>query len=181
MFDNAVQPFEVLLNPVRAIYMSSVVFLLGSICGFTSLIWLVVQQRNQDRNRLIVTSTRSLTGGIDVLIQYRPRRTRVGLSARVSLIEPVTAHLLGGVRQERGDRYGAYAVDQPDAAVRGASIETPLKHLRPDPLGVFAGVVYVSADEGDQPSRAMLKLEIWTQAGPIRLAAREVEVRAIHW
>jgi hypothetical protein len=161
--------------------MSSVVFLFGSLCGFTSLIWLVVQQRNQDRNRLVITSTRSLTGGIDVLIQYRPRRTRVGLSARVSLIEPGTAHLVGGARQERGDRYGAYAIDEPDGAVKGASIETPLKHLRPDPLGVFAGVVYVSADQGDQPSIARLRLEIWTQAGPTRLAARDIEVRSIHW
>lgn len=161
--------------------MLSVVFFLGSLCGFTSLIWLVVQQGYQDRGRLVVTSTRSLTGGIDVLIQYRPRRTRVGLSARVSLVEPGTAYLLGGVRQERGDRYGAYSVNEPDAAVRGASIETPLKHLRPDPLGVFAGVVYVSSDGGDQPSTARLRLEIWTQAGPMRLAAREVEVRAIHW
>ena len=161
--------------------MLSVVFLLGSLCGFTSLIWLVVQQGNQDRSRLVVTSTRSLTGGIDVLIQYRPRRTRVGLTARVSLLEPGTAYLLGGVRQERGDRYGAYSVNEPDVAVKGVSIETPLKHLRPDPLGVFAGVVYVSADEGDQPSTARLRLEIWTQAGPMRLAAREVEVRAIHW
>jgi hypothetical protein len=161
--------------------MLSVVFLLGSLCGFTSLIWLVIQQGYQDRGRLVVTSTRSLTGGIDVLVQYRPRRTRVGLSARVSLLEPGTAHLLGGVRQERGDRYGAYSVNEPDVAVKGVSIETPLKHLRPDPLGVFAGVVYVSADEGDQPRTARLRLEIWTQAGPMRLAAREVEVRAIHW
>lgn len=97
------------------------------------------------------------------------------------MLEPGTAHLLGGVRQERGDRYGAYSVNEPDVAVKGVSIETPLKHLRPDPLGVFAGVVYVSADEGDQPSTARLRLEIWTQAGPMRLAAREVEVRAIHW
>src|SRR5580692_4175038 len=161
--------------------MLSVVFLLGSLCGFTSLIWLVIQQGYQDRGRLVVTSTRSLTGGIDVLDQYRPRRTRVGLTARVSLLEPGTAYLLGGVRQERGDRYGAYSVNEPDAAVKGALIETPLKHLRPDPLGVFAGVVYVSAEAGDQPSTARLKLEIWTQAGPMRLAAREVEVRAIHW
>lgn len=161
--------------------MLAVVFLLGSLCGFTSLTWLIVQQRQQDRNRLIATSTRSLTGGIDVLIQYRPRRTRVGLSAKVSLLEPGTAHLVGGVRQERGDRYGAYSVNEPDDAIRGVSIETPLKHMRPDPLGVFAGVVYVSADEGDQPNAARLKLEIWTEAGPMRLAAREVEVRAIHW
>ena len=161
--------------------MFSVVFLLGSLCGFTSLTWLILQYRDQDRNRLVVTSTRSLTGGIDVLIQYRPPRTRVGLSARVTLIEPASAHLLGGVRQERGDRYGAYAVDEPDTAVKGSSIETPLKRLRPDPLGVFAGVVYVSADDGEQPSTARIRLEIWTEAGPTRLAARDVEVRAIHW
>jgi hypothetical protein len=161
--------------------MFQVVFLLGSLCGFASLTWLILQYWDQDRNRLSVTSTRSLTGGIDVLIQYRPRRTRVGLSARVTLIEPTTAHLVGGVRQERGDRYGAYAVDEPDIAVKGVTIETPLRRLRPDPLGVFAGVIYVNADQGDQPSAARLRLEIWTEAGPTRIAAREVEVRAIHW
>ena len=161
--------------------MTSVVFLLGSLCGFASLTWLILQYRDQDRNRLVVTSTRSLTGGIDVLIQYRPPRTRVGLSARVTLIEPKSAHLLGGVRQERGDRYGAYAVDEPDAAVKGSAIETPLRRLRPDPVGVFAGVIYVSADQDNQPSSAKLRLEIWTEAGPTRLAARDVEVRAIHW
>lgn len=161
--------------------MFQVVFLLGSLCGFASLTWLVLQYAAQDRSRFSVTSTRSLTGGIDVLIQYRPRRTRVGLSARVTLIEPVTAHLVGGVRQERGDRYGAYAVEEADIAVRGVTIETPLKHLRPDPLGVFAGVVYVNADQGDQPSTARLRLEIWTEAGPTRIAARDIEVRAIHW
>jgi hypothetical protein len=161
--------------------MLQVVFLLGSLCGFTSLTWLILQYRDQDRNRLTITSTRSLNGGIDVLIQYRPSRTRLGLSARVSLIEPTTAHLIGGVRHERGDRYGAYAIDAPDAVVKGVTIETPLKHLRPDPLGVFAGVVYVSADQGDQPSAARVRLEIWTEVGPTRLAARDVEVRAIHW
>jgi hypothetical protein len=161
--------------------MFQVVFLLGSLSGFTSLTWLLLQYRDKDRNRLAVTSTRSLTGGIDVLIQYRPQRTRVGLSARATLIEPTSAHLVGGVRQERGDRYGAYAVDEPDAAVKGATIETPLKHLRPDPLGVFAGVIYVSSDQGDQPSTAKVRLEIWTEAGPTRIAARDVEVRAIHW
>jgi hypothetical protein len=161
--------------------MLAVVFFLGSLCGFASLTWLLLQYRDKDRNRFAVTSTRSLTGGIDVLIQYRPRRTRVGLSARVALIEPQTAHLLGGVRHERGDRYGAYAVDEPGGAVKGQAIETPLKHLRPDPDGVFAGVIYVNADQGDQPSTAKLKLEIWTEAGPARLATREVEVRAIHW
>jgi hypothetical protein len=161
--------------------MFQVVFLLGSLCGFASLTWLVLQYWTQDRNQLSVTSTRSLTGGIDVLIQYRPHRTRPALSARVTLIEPTTAHLVGGVRQERGDRYGAYAIDEPDIAVSGQTIETPLRRLRPDPLGVFAGVVYVNAEQGDQPSTARLKLEVWTQAGPTRIAAREVEVRAIHW
>lgn len=161
--------------------MLSVVFMLGSICGFASLTWLIVQYRHQDRSRLAVISTRSLTGGIDILIQYRPRLTRVGLTARVKLLDPGSAHLLGGVRQERGDRYGAYAVDEPNPAIRGKAIETPLKHLRPDPLGVFAGVVYVNADEGDQPSTAKVRLEIWTAAGPTRLVSRDVEVRAIHW
>jgi hypothetical protein len=141
--------------------MFKVVFLLGSLSGFTSLTWLLLQYRDKDRNRLAVTSTRSLTGGIDVLIQYRPQRTRVGLSARATLIEPTSAHLVGGVRQERGDRYGASAVDEP--------------------LGVFAGVIYVSSDQGDQPSTAKVRLEIWTEAGPTRIAARDVEVRAIHW
>jgi hypothetical protein len=161
--------------------MLPVVFFFGSLCGFASLTWLLLQYRDKARNRLAVTSTRSLTGGIDVLIQYRPRRTRVGLSARVALTEPTSAHLVGGVRQERGDRYGAYAIDEPDNAVKGQAIETPLRRLRPDPDGVFAGVIYVNADQGDQPSSAKLRLEIWTEAGPTRLAAREVEVRAIHW
>jgi hypothetical protein len=158
-----------------------VVFFFGSLCGFVSLTWLILQYHAQDRNRLEVTSTRSLTGGVDALIQYRPRRTRVGLTAKVTLIEPATAHLLTGIRQERGDRYGAYAVDQPDGMVKGKTIETPLKHLRPDPHGVFAGVIYVGADEGDQPSAAKVRLEIWAAAGPTRLAARDVEIRAIHW
>jgi hypothetical protein len=161
--------------------MSSVVIFLGSLCGFISLSWLIFQYGEKVRSRLIVTSTRSLTGGVDALIQYRPRRTRVGLSAKVTLIEPATAHLVTGVRQERGDRYGAFVIDEPDQAVRGQSVETPLRHLRPDPDGVFAGVVYVNADEGEQPSTAKVRLEIWTAAGPTRLAARDVEVRAIHW
>ena len=161
--------------------MISVVFFLGSLCGFAALTWLILQYLEQDRGRLAVTSTRSLTGGVDALIQYRPRRTRVGLSAKVTLIEPTTAHLLCGVRQERGDRYGAYVIDEPDQTRKGRTIETPLKHLRPDPSGVFAGVIYVNADEGDQPSRAKVRLEIWTEAGPTRLATRDVEVQAIHW
>lgn len=161
--------------------MLSVVFFLGSLCGFASLIWLILQYRREAHNRLSVTSTRSLTGGVDALIQYRPRRTRVGLSAKVTLIEPATAHLVTGVRQERGDRYGAYVVEEPDQTVKGRTIEAPLKHLRPDPHGVFAGVIYVGADDGDQPSVAKVRLEIWTAAGPTLLAARDVEVRAIHW
>jgi hypothetical protein len=128
-----------------------------------------------------VISTRSLTGGVDALIQYRPGRTRVGLSAKATLIEPEGAHLMGGVRQERGDRYGAFSVDEPDQSVKGRSIETPLRHLRPDPLGVFSGVIYVGADAGEQPSTARVRLEIWTAAGPTRLAVRNVEVSAIHW
>jgi hypothetical protein len=161
--------------------MITVVFFLGSLCGFVALAWLILQFLEQDRNRLLVISTRSLTGGVDALIQYRPRRTRVGLSAKVTLMEPATAHLLTGVRQERGDRYGVYVIDEPDRAQKGSTVETPLKHLRPDPDGVFAGVIYINADEGDQPSAAKVRLEIWTEAGPTRLATRDVEVRAIHW
>jgi hypothetical protein len=161
--------------------MFSVVLILGSLCGYAALTWLILQYRQQDRNRLEVFSTRSLTGGIDALIQYRPQRTRVGLSAKVTLLEPAGAHLMSGARHERGDRYGAYAIDEPDAEVKGRSVETPLRHLRPDPHGVYAGVVYVGADEGGQPTAARVRLEIWTAAGPTRLAARDIEVRAIHW
>ena len=127
--------------------MFSVVVLLGSLCGYLALIWRLRELWADERTRLSVISTRSLTGGVDALIQYRPRRTRVGLSAKVTIIEPAGAHLTGGVRHERGDRYGAYAVDEPDRTVKGASIETSLRHLRPDPQGVFAGVVYVGATE----------------------------------
>jgi len=158
-----------------------VVVLLGSLCGYLALIWRVGELWADERARLAVISTRSLTGGVDALIQYRPRRTRVGLSAKVTLIEPAGAHLIGGVRQERGDRYGAYLVGEPDRMVKGSSIETPLRHLRPDPQGVFAGVVYVGADDGEQPSAATVRLEIWTAAGPTRLATRDVRVSAIPW
>jgi|SRR6185312_15488928 len=161
--------------------MLSVVVLLGSTCGYVALIWLLLRFRAEERTRLEVFSTRSLTGGVDALIQYRPRRTRVGLTAKIILLEPAEAHLLAGVRQERGDRYGAYVVNEPDEAVKGRMIETPLRHMRPDPQGVFTGVVYVGADAGDQPKTARVRLEIWTAAGPTRLAARDVEVRAIHW
>src|SRR5580693_3454359 len=105
-------------------YMFIVVVAAGSLCGFISLAWLIVRQVEQSRERLTVTSARSLTGGIDVRVQYRPDRTRVGLSARVQLLEPASgARLLAGVRQERGDRYGAYAIDEPDTAVFGPAIE----------------------------------------------------------
>jgi len=161
--------------------MFSVVVLFGSLCGFIALVWRAADLWVDERGRLSVISTRSLTGGIDALVQYRPRRTRVGLSAKVSLLGPSSAHLVGGVRQERGDRYGAYAVSEPDEMVKGQSIETPLRHLRPDPRGVFAGVVYVGADAGEQPRSARIHLEIWTAAGPTRLAARDIEVNAIHW
>jgi hypothetical protein len=161
--------------------MFSVVVLLGSLCGYLAFIWRIADLWADDRARLSVISTRSLTGGVDTLIQYRPRRTRVGLSAKVTLIEPAGAHLTGGVRQERGDRYGAYAIDEPDRTVKGVSIETPLHHLRPDPQGVFAGVVYVGADGDEQPSAATVRLEIWTAAGPTRLATRDVRVSAIPW
>jgi hypothetical protein len=158
-----------------------VVVLLGALGGYLALIWRLSDLWTEERGRLSVASTRSLTGGVDALIQYRPRRTRVGLSAKVTLLEPAGAHLVGGVRQERGDRYGAYAVGEPDQMVKGRSVETPLRHLRPDPQGVFAGVIYVGADEGEQPSSARIRLEIWTAAGPTRLATRDVSVSAINW
>jgi hypothetical protein len=158
-----------------------VIVLLGSLCGYLALIWRVGELWSDERARLSVISTRSLTGGVDALIQYRPRRTRLGLSAKATLTEPAGAHLIGGVRQERGDRYGAYAVGEPDATVKGASVEIPLRHLRPDPIGVFAGLIYVGADDGEQPSAARIRLEIWTAAGPTRLAARDVRVSAIPW
>ncbi len=161
--------------------MFSVVVLFGSLCGFVALVWRAADLWADERGRLSVISTRSLTGGVDALIQYRPRRTRVGLSAKVTLLEPSSAHLIGGLRQERGDRYGAYAVAEPGELLKGASIETPLRHLRPDPQGVFAGVVYVGADVGEQPRSARIRLEIWTAAGPTRLASREIEVNAINW
>ena len=157
------------------------VFLLGSFCGVAALIWRVVDQWRLERGRLSITSTRSLTGGVEALIQYRPRGTRVGLSAKAALLEPARAHLVGGRRLERGDRYGAYTVNEPDGAAKGSRIEAPLRRLRPDPIGVYAGVIYVDAEQGEQPSAARVRLEIWTEAGPTRLAARTVEVRAIHW
>ena len=161
--------------------MLSLAYLLGALCGFVALIWRLFDQWALEGARLTVTSTRSLTGGVDALIQYRPRRTRVSLSAKVTLLEPAAAHLVGGLRQERGDRYGAYSVSEPDETTKGRSVEVPLRHQRPDPQGVYAGVVYVDADQGEQPSAARVRLEIWTAAGPTRLAARTVEVRAIHW
>ena len=133
------------------------------------------------RQRLRVTSTRAPSGGLDVLIQYQPSRTRVGLRAKLTLIEPVEAQLVSGVRQERGDRYGAYAAKMPDETISGPSIETSLKHLQPDPHGVFAGLFYVVGLEGSAVSTARVRTEIWTDVGPTRLASREVPVRAISW
>ena len=179
------------MNPTRVMYkrenggieyMSIVVVWVGSLCGFISLTWLILRQLEQMRERLTVTSSRSLMGGIDVRVQYRPDRTRVGLSARVELVEPKSGvRLLAGVRQERGDRYGAYVVDEPDAAISGPSIEIPLRRLRPDPIGVFAAVFYVEADGGEAPRTAAVKIDVWTDAGPTRLVSRVVEVQAINW
>jgi hypothetical protein len=163
-------------------YMFIVVVAAGSLCGFISLAWLILRQVEETRERLTITSARSQTGGVDVRVQYRPDRTRVGLSARVELIEPTSgAKLLAGVRQERGDRYGAYAIDEPDTAVSGSRIEVPLRHLRPDPTGVFAAIFYVEAEGGEPPRSAKVKIEIWTEAGPTRLISRAAEVHAIHW
>lgn len=168
--------------PVGAEYMFIVVVAVGSLCGFISLAWLILGRLERNRERLTITSTRSLTGGVDVLAQYRPDRTRVGLSMRAEMIEPATgARLLSGVRQERGDRYGAYVVDEPDTAVAGRTIEVPLKHLRPDPHGVFAAVFYVEAEGGEPARSAKVRVEVWTEAGPTRLMSRVAEVRAIHW
>jgi hypothetical protein len=158
-----------------------VVFALGALSGFASLIWLVAQHRRAVRERLTVSCARALAGGLDVLVQYRPSRARVGLRARVRLIEPEDAALLAGVRLERGDRYGAYTVAEPDPFVRGATIALPLRHLRPDPNGVVCGVFYVTSTARRQPTSAKVALEIWTDAGPTRLARRVVRLQVISW
>jgi hypothetical protein len=145
------------------------------------LIWLLAQHRQMVRRRLVVSTARALTGGLDVLVQYRPGRARVGLRARVRLIEPKDALLLAGIRQERGDRYGAYIATEPETPFKGHSVDLPLRHLRPDPAGVFCGVFYVTGSDNAPPSTARVKLEIWTDAGPARLAQRETTLRVINW
>ena len=159
-----------------------VFFALGSLSGLISLAWLLIQYRQKIRGRLTLTTVRALAGGLDVLVQYRPERARVGLRARVRLLEPDDAALLTGVRQERGDRYGAYAVTEPDdRAVSGPSVEVPLRHLRPDPAGVVCGVFYVTGSPNAPPTSAKVNLEIWTDAGPTRLAQRQTTLRVIAW
>jgi hypothetical protein len=153
----------------------------GSLCGLIALGWLILQSYRRTQSRLMVTSARSPGGGLDVLIQYRPTRTRVGLKARLSLADAPRAKLMGGARQERGDRYGAFVAKMPDEAVIGQTIETRLTHLQADQPGVFSGIFYVVA-EGDAPiTAARVRLEIWTDVGPTRLISREVTVRAINW
>jgi hypothetical protein len=159
----------------------SVFFTLGALCGLISLAWLAAQQWRSVRRSLIISTTRAITGGLDVLVQYRPGRARVGLRARVSLIEPEDASLLAGVRLERGDRYGAYVVSEPDQPRAGRTIEVPLRHLRPDPPGVVCGVFYVTGSDNAPPTAARVRLEVWTDAGPTRLARRDATLRIISW
>lgn len=159
----------------------SACFTLGALCGVASLVWLLIQHQQTRRSRLTLSTARALTGGLDVLVQYRPNRARVGLRARVQLIEPDGASLLTGLRQERGDRYGAYVIAEPENAVRGTTVDLPLKHLRPDPVGIFCGVFYVTGSDNAPPTSARVKLEIWTDAGPTRLARREATLNIITW
>ena len=154
---------------------------LGALCGVASLAWLLARGVQSTRDRLTLSTARALTGGLDVLIQYRPGRARVGLRARVWLLEPVGASLLTGVRQERGDRYGAYAIAEPDEASTGEVVDVPLRHLRPDPKGVVCGVFYVTGSADAPPTAARVKLEIWTDAGPTRLEHREARLQIIEW
>lgn len=159
----------------------SIFYALGALSGFLALAWLMIERRRIARDCLTLSTARALTGGLDVLIQYRPGRARVGLRARVRLIEPDDARLLAGVRQERGDRYGAYVVAEPEMPVAGRSIEVPLRHLRPDPVGTVCGVFYVTGSATAPPTAARVKLEIWTDAGPTRLARREARLNIINW
>ena len=153
-------------------------FALGSCCGIISLIWLIVIYRQDQRGRLRIISSRAASGGLDVLVQYRPTRTRVALKAKISLLAPSGAELIGGDRQERADRYGVYAAKLADETVRGASIEIQLKNLQPDPPGQFAGLFSVSA-AAQAVTSAEVRVEIWA-AGPTRLESRDVTVRAIN-
>lgn len=159
----------------------SIFYALGALCGFVSLVWQLIQWRAQARSRLTLSTARALTGGLDVLVQYRPDRARVGLRAKVKLLEPADAALLAGIRQERGDRYGAYAIAEPADAVAGRQVDFPLRHLRPDPKGMVSGVFYVTGSDNAPPSSARVKLEIWTDAGPTRLAQREATLNVISW
>jgi len=143
-----------------------------------SLIWLFLNFRQDSHRRLRIASTRSGGGGLDVLVQYRPARTRVGLKATLTLLEPAGGELVAGDRQERADRYGVYAAKIVDEAMRGTTIEVALKNLQPDPPGQFAGLFSVVADNAAVTS-ARLRVEIWA-AGPTRLESREVTVRAIN-
>jgi len=143
-----------------------------------SLIWLIVNFRQQTQRRLRVASTRAAGGGLDVLVQYRPARSRAGLKARLTLLEPAGGELISGDRQERADRYGVYAAKLVDETIRGASIEIALKNLQPDPPGQFAGLFSVVADAATLGA-ARVRVEIWA-AGPMRLESREVTVRAIN-
>ena len=156
-------------------------FAFGALSGFISLAWLLLQSRATAKRRLTLSTARALTGGLDVLVQYRPERARVGLRARVRLIEPEDASLLVGVRQERGDRYGAYVISEPDKTVSGRQVDVPLRHLRPDPQGVVCGVFYVTGSDNAPPSSARVKLEIWTDAGPTRLAQHKATLNVINW
>jgi hypothetical protein len=143
-----------------------------------SLIWLVVNFRQQSQRRLRIASTRGASGGLDVLVQYRPARTRVGLKAKLTLLEPAGGELISGDRQERADRYGVYAAKLVDETKRGASIEIALKNLQPDPPGQFAGLFSVAAGAANL-TEARVCVEIWA-AGPTKLESREVTVRAIN-
>lgn len=158
-----------------------VFFALGALSGIASLIWLLIQHQQSVRQRLTLTTARALTGGLDVLVQYRPTRARVGMRARVRLLEPKGASLLAGVRQERGDRYGAYVVAEPQSPSSGQAVDFALRHLRPDPAGTVCGVFYVTGSDNAPPTSAKVKLEIWTDAGPTRLEQRDATLQVINW
>ena len=66
-------------------------FALGALCGFGSLFWLMVLKHQTTGQQLTLSTARALAGGLDVLVQYKPGRARVGLRARVRLIEPAGA------------------------------------------------------------------------------------------
>ena len=162
-------------------WLLSVFFTLGALSGFASLTWLLLQYRQTVSQRLTLSTARALSGGLDVLVQYRPERARVGLRARVRLIEPQGAALRSGQREERGDRYGAYVIAQPDPQISGPSLDLPLRRLRPDPVGVVCAVFYVTGSDNAPPTSAKVRLEIWTDAGPTRLAWRDATLNIINW